>query len=218
MLKKIGLITITALMFAQTVFAQDDQWGVSMAVTPSWETGLGVKHLFGADRIDMRGSDFRIGFVRGWATDHDWGVSLVKTTIANNSSLDVDVTSCARGTCGTYFHTTPTTRMTGVEFHKFEPFKTWRDRIQIGGLGAVGVGWMRGQVYKLTTSDGGDVESFDVRASEMYPLTHSVVPLVRVELAAAAVVAPGVKIRASGGFSMPGYHVFNVGVMYFIRH
>jgi hypothetical protein len=216
MLRKIGLVAIVLLTFAAQAVAQD-QWGATFSVTPNWETGLGVKHLFGADRIDMRGSDFRIGFARGWVADSDWGVSLVKTTIADNSSLDMDVTSCARGSCGTYFRTTPSTRLTGLEVHKFEPFKTWRDRVQIGGLGAVGVGWLRGQVYKLTTTDDGDVESFDP-ASELYSPTHSVVPLVRIELAAAAVVAPGVKIRASGGFSMPGYHVFNVGVVYFVGH
>jgi hypothetical protein len=213
-LKRIGLVAIGALMFAQPVLAQEDHWGATFAVTPSWETGVGVKHLFAADRIDMRGSDMRFGFVRGWDTDGDWGISFVRTTIANNSSLDVDVTPCSRGNCGTFLRTTQPTRMTGFEAHKFEPFKTWRNRVQIGGLGAVGAAWMRGKVYKLTTAEDGDVESWDANASDMFPPTHNLVPLVRVELAGAAIVAPGLKVRASGGFSMPGYHVFNLTFVY----
>jgi hypothetical protein len=104
--------------------------------------------------------------------------------------------------------------MTGFEVHQFEPFKTWRDRVQIGMLGAVGLGWLRGQIYKRTTSEVGDVESFDTNAGELYPPSKSVVPLLRLEIAAAALVVPGLKVRASGGFSMPGYHTFGVTFVY----
>src|ERR671931_398044 len=49
---------------------------------PSWRSGPGVNRLFGADRIDMQGSEFRVGFVRGIDLSGDWGLSFVKTTIA----------------------------------------------------------------------------------------------------------------------------------------
>lgn len=215
MLKRFVLVMIALLMFAGQAVAQD-QWGVSFALTPSWETGPGVSRLFAADRIDMEGSEVRFGFVRGVDTAGDWGMSFVKTTIANDSSIDFDVTPCSRGNCGTFMRTMEKTRLTGFEIHKFEPFKTWHDRVQIGMLGAVGLGWLQGHVYKRMTSDAGDVESFDANANELFPPTQSVVPLLRMEVAGTAVVVPGLKVRASGGFAMPGYHTFGLTFVYLI--
>jgi hypothetical protein len=215
MFRRIALVTLGILMLPGRVAAQD-QWGASFAMTPSWQTGPGISRLFAADRVDMHGSEVRWGFVRGADLAGDWGISFVKTTIASDSSLDVDVSSCGRGNCGTFFRTTEGTRMTGFEFHKFEPFKTWRDRVQVGMLGAVGLARMQGQIYKRTTTDDSDVESFDTNAGELFPPSTSVVPLLRMELAAAVIVVPGLKVRASGGFAMPGYHTFGFSFLYLI--
>ena len=215
MLRRFALALLIVATFPVQAVAQD-QWGVSFAVTPSWETGPGVNRLFAADRIDMQGSDVRFGFVRGVDVEGDWGMSFVKTTIADNSSLDFDVAKCERGSCGTFLRTTGPTKMTGFEVHQFEPFKTWRNRVQVGMLGAVGLGWLRGQVYKRTTSDAGDTESFEANAGELFPPSNSVVPLLRLEIAAAAIVVPGLKVRAGGGFSMPGYHTFGMTFVYLI--
>jgi hypothetical protein len=215
MLRRTALVMIAVLACASHAAAQD-LWGVSFAVTPSWETGPGVNRLFSADRVDMEGSEVRFGFVRGQDLSGDWGMSFVRTTIANNSSLDVDVSSCGRGSCGTFLRTIEPTRMTGFEVHFFEPLKTWRNRVQIGTLGAVGLARLRGQIYKRTTSENGDVESFDAKAGELFPPSTSVVPLLRMEIAAAAIVVPGLKVRASGGFSMPGYHTFGLTFVYLI--
>ena len=215
MSKQIVLVMMTVLSVASHAAAQD-QWGVNVAVTPSWQTGPGVNALFGADRIDLHGSQFRIGFVRGVDIAGDWGISLVNTSIAGNSSLDVDVAPCSRGTCGTFLRTIDRTRMTGFEFHQFQPFKTWKDRVQLGMIGAVGLGWMRGQVYKRTITEASDVESFTTDAGELYPPSKSVVPLVRVEVAVAGIIVPGFKVQASGGFGMPGYHTFNIAFVYLI--
>ena len=43
-----------------------------------------------------------------------------------------------------------------------------------------------------------------------------VVPLGRVELTLAGIVAPGVKAKASGGFDFPGYAKFRVDIVYLI--
>ena len=215
MLTRIALATVAILMCAGQAAAQD-LWGVSFSLTPSWETGPGVNRLFAADRIDMEGSELRFGFVRGFDVSGDWGVSFVRTTIADESSLDVDVTPCNRGDCGTFLRTMESTRLTGFEIHQFQPFKTWRDRIQLGMVGAVGLGWMRGQVYKRTTSEERVVEAFDAKAGELFPPSKSVVPLLRMEIAAAAIVVPGLKVRASGGFAMPGYHTFGLTFVYLI--
>ena len=71
------------------------------------------------DAIDLRGSDLRIGFVRGIDIDGDWGFSFVNTTIDANSTVDVGVSPCSRGTCGTFLSTVDKTHMTGFEFHQF---------------------------------------------------------------------------------------------------
>ena len=216
MLKKIALVIIGVLMFAGRVNAQD-QWGMSFALTPSWETGPGINKLFGADRVDMKGSEMRWGFVRGIDVGGDWGLSFVKTKFSSNSSLDKDVTSCSRGSCGTFVRTiNDTTNMTGFEVHKFEPFKTWRDRVQLGMLGAVGLAWMHGEVYKRTTTEETDIESFGAKAGELFPPSTSVVPMLRMEIAAAGIIVPGLKVRASGGFAMPGYHTFGLSLVYLI--
>lgn len=215
MLRRIGFVMIAVLTFTGQATAQD-MWGVSFALTPSWETGPGVNRLFSADRIDMQGSEVRFGFVRGVDLAGDWGISFVRKTIADNSSLDVDVSSCGAGSCGTFLRTIEPTRMTGFEVHYYEAFKTWRERVQIGTVGAVGLGWLRGQIYKRTTSENGDVESFVTKAGELFPPSTSVVPLLRMEIAAAAIIVPGVKVRASGGFAMPGYHTFGVTFVYLI--
>ena len=215
MLRRLAFVMILGLALAAPAAAQTS-WGLSLAVTPSWETGPGINHLFSADKIDMQGSEFRLGMVRGQDRGNDWGLAFVRTTIDNNSSLDVDVTPCGRGNCGTFLRTIEPTRLTGFEFHYYEGIKTWRDRYQIGTVGAVGLGWLRGNIYKRTTSDTGDSESYAVKAGELFPPTNSVMPLLRIEIAGTALVVPGLKVRASGGFSMPGYHTFGLTFMYLI--
>jgi hypothetical protein len=40
------------------------------------------------------------------------------------------------------------------------------------------------------------------------------VPLGRIEIAAAAILTPGLKVRVSGGFSFPATQVFSITVNY----
>jgi hypothetical protein len=209
-------IILALLGAAADARAQEDQWGISVGLTPSWQTGDPVKALFRADQIDMQGSEVRIGVVRGISLGGDWGFSFVNKTIEDDSTLDVDVSQCSRGSCGTFYRTMDQTRLTGLEFHQYQPFRTWRERVQLGMVGAVGVGWLRGRVSKRTITEEGDVESFDANVGELFPPSTSVVPLARLEIVVAGIVMPSLKVRAGGGFSMPGYHTFAVTVMYLI--
>ena len=215
MTKMTAVVLFATLSFASEVGAQE-QWGVNVSLTPSWQTGDPVRFLFKADRIDLKGSEVTLGFVRGRPLEGDWGLSFVNKAIAENSTLDVDVSSCSRGNCGTFYRTLPQTRMTGLEFHQFVPYKTWRERVQLGMVGAVGVAWLRGNVYKRMTSEESDVESFQADAGELFQPSNDVVPLLGMEVAVAGIVAEGFKVRASGGFSMPGYHKFSVTFLYLI--
>jgi hypothetical protein len=160
----------------------------------------------------------RVGFVRGWLLGGDWGLSYVDKPVDEDSSLNDNVANCSRGTCGVFYRTLPDVRLTGIEFHQFHPFKTWKERVQIGTVGAIGIGWLRGKVYRRTTTDESDAESFDAPAGELFPPrdTMNVVPLLKLEIAGAAIIAPGFKVRASGGFSMPGYETFSLTFVYLI--
>jgi hypothetical protein len=209
------LLTATILLAAAARLTAQEQWGVNLGVTPTWQTGPGVNALFGADQVDVHGSEFRIGFVRGLDIEGDWGLSLVRTNIAAGSTVDADVAPCSRGTCGTYLRANDPIHMTGLEFHQFYPFKTWRERVQLGMVGAVGLGWLKGNVSKRVITDQSDTEA-TVDAGEFYPPSKSVVPLVHVELAVAGVIVPGFKIRASGGWGMPGYHTFGINFIYMV--
>jgi hypothetical protein len=42
-----------------------------------------------------------------------------------------------------------------------------------------------------------------------------VVPLAKLELTVAGLVAPGLKVRASGGFNFPGYQAGSISLVYF---
>jgi hypothetical protein len=209
------LLTATILLAAAARLTAQEQWGVNLGVTPSWQTGPGINALFGADAVDAHGSEIRIGFVRGLDIEGDWGLSFVRTNIAAGSTVNTDVASCSRGTCGTYLRAPDSINMTGLEFHQYYPFKTWRERVQVGMVGGVGLGWLHGNVTKRVITDQSDVET-TVPAGEFYPPSKSVVPLVHIELAVAGVIVPGFKIRASGGWGMPGYHTFGINFIYLV--
>ena len=214
MLRVLTLVLLVAVS-ARPALAQD-QWGVSAGLTPSWQTANPSRFLFGADDIQMHGSEVRFGVVRGNVIGSDWGFSFVDKSIDENSTLQVDASNCLGEPCGTFYRTLSETRLTGVEFYQFQPFNTWRERVQLGMVGAVGVGWLRGTINKRTVSDQGLVESAGVPADELFPPSSTLVPLMKLELAVAGIVAPGLKVRVGGGFSMPGYHTFGITLYYFV--
>jgi hypothetical protein len=43
---------------------------------------------------------------------------------------------------------------------------------------------------------------------------QTITPLGRLELAAGLILAPGLKLRASGGVSFPGYHKLGITLVY----
>jgi hypothetical protein len=217
MFRLVAIVVLGVLSVASPAWAQtEERWGVTVGLTPSWETGAFVKSLFQADRIEMKGSEIRVGVVRGVSVGDDWGFSYVDKVIDQDSTLDIDVTDCNRGSCGTFYRTMDSTRLTGVEFHQYHAFKTWRERVQLGMTGAVGIGWMRGHVVKRTITEAGDEQSLDADVGELFPPSKSVVPLARLEIAVSAIVIPALKVRVGGGFSMPGYHTFGVTLMYLV--
>jgi hypothetical protein len=225
---------LAALVFsggAAAAQAQDSSWGVIGGFTPTWRVPDNtIKNLFDARAVDLSGSEFRIGLVRGKEFGGDWGVSLVSkrfkegSTVTRESDYDLQ-----NGTFPALFgFTTTDTSLLGVEAHKYANFGTIKDRVQIGLVFGGGFGQLRGNVSRAAVVYDGNGSGDDlgqeitrftdnVPATELFaPLGFEIeyVPLFRTELAVTGIVAPGLKVRASGGFNMPGMQMFSVNAIY----
>jgi hypothetical protein len=211
------------------VLAQDSSWGVIGGLTPTWRVpDNAIKNLFDARAVDLSGSEFRIGIVRGKEFGGDWGVSLVQKKFKEGSTVtrQADYDLGAQGTFPAILgFTTADTSLLGVELHKYANFATIKDRVQIGMIFGGGIGQLRGMVNRhaevvVNAGDVGHIENFNetVAATELFaPLGFEIeyVPLFRTELAVSGIVAPGLKVRASGGFNMPGTQIFSVSAVYY---
>jgi hypothetical protein len=208
--------------------AQDSSWGVIGGLTPSWRVpDNAIKNLFDARAVDLSGSELRIGIVRGQEFGGDWGVSLINKKFKEGSTVtrqsDYDVAD--RGTFPALLgFTTTDTSLLGVELHKYANLATIKDRVQLGMIFGGGIGQLRGTVNRhaeVFINEGqADILNFNesVVASELFaPLGFEVeyVPLFRAELAVSGIVAPGLKVRASGGFNMPGTQIFSISAIYY---
>jgi hypothetical protein len=225
-----SLVAAAVLVGGSTpALAQDSSWGVIGGLTPTWRVpDNAIKNLFDARAVDLSGSEFRIGIVRGKELGGDWGVSLVQkkfkegSTVTRQADYDIADLGTFPATLG---FTTTDTSLLGVELHKYANFATIKDRVQIGMIFGGGIGQLRGSVNRhaevvVNAGDVGRIENFNetVVASELFaPLGFEIeyVPLFRTELAVTGIVAPGLKVRASGGFNMPGTQVFSISAIYF---
>jgi hypothetical protein len=179
-------------------------WGVEASVAPSWEVKDSFKKLFDADAIDLSGSEFRIGFVRGQTLEGDWGVSYVRQSVKDG----------ARITTSTVDRTAANVAVNGVRVNKFAPFGTIKDRVQLGMAIGIGVGSATGTVTERNLRTG---ISTVVEAKHFFAPFGAdipVVPLGNLEFAVAVIGGPGFKVKASGGFNYPGTSVFTIGAVY----
>jgi hypothetical protein len=213
------LLTVAAPAYAQT---HRSYWGLSGTFTPKWEVPSQAGPAFEVEPVDMTGSEFRVGIVRGRDLSGEWGISFVRKTIKNGSRLGerqefCDNTSCVElGEIYTYNDVT----LDGVILHKFVPFGTISRRLQIGLTFGLGAGRFEGdadgEIYETEFSGSNQVNVTvrreTVPAEELFVLP--VVPLADLQLSAALILAPGLKVRASGGVSVPGYHVFSASASY----
>src|SRR3989304_4478159 len=84
-------------------------WGISGGFTPTWSVPDYQAVVFDAETMDLRGSELRIGFVRGNILADDWGVSFVWRSIADRDAAEVK-------TSGTVLSTRQNT-LRGIEIH-----------------------------------------------------------------------------------------------------
>lgn len=226
-------IFLPGICAAQTPAQTDrSRWGVSASFTPNWRVPEDVgKNLFEEAPIDISGSEFKIGVVRGRDFGGDWGVSFVRRTVKDGSTLGTSSENCfGIFGCGlqgrTYVYRD--VRLTGVEVHKFVPFVTIKQRAQIGMNFAGGVGRFEGTAdeYRynpfvtdsrgriLSATNRQPVVIAGIEAKSLFIVQP--VPLGKVEISVAGIVAPGFKVRVSGGFSFPSYPAVNVTGIYLI--
>lgn len=197
------LVGVVSLV-ARSASAEQSYWGVAGSIVPTWHATDTVKILFNADNTDIKGSDFRIGFVRGATERGDWGVSFVRRTVTSGGIVN-------RGEDGLYVIGDNVT-MTGVSIEKFGVITTIKKRVQIGILGGGGVASVKG----TARLDGATL----VEANHaLLPLEveSKLQPLARLEVGGAVIVAPGFKIRVTGGFDYPGFSRISVGGVYFFE-
>lgn len=197
------VVLVAALMFTPApALAQDKYWGVSADVSPRWKSVALFDAVYDLQEMDISGSDFRIGFVRGRTLGSEWGVSFVRRGVKDGGLIANETQA---------FTFRDDVGMTGVEVNKFAVFGTIRDRVQIGMIIGAGVASLRG----TARAAAGDI----VEAKEVFALAGNssiaIHPLGRLELAGAAIVTAGFKVRVSGGLDWPGTAKLTIGGVYF---
>ncbi len=219
------------LLLAVPTFAQEkSSWGLSVAFVPSWEVPSSFDVVFADEPVDVNGSEFRVGIVRGSDLGGDWGISFVQKSVSDTSTLGEPVAECFRVLgCGRQgsSYVLDEVSLVGVEVHKYVPFTTIRERVQIGMTFGGGIVRVNGQATELTydpfiTADNGIILGAsdrpptvrEVDASELFRRITEVLPLGRLEFTVAAILAPGLKVRASSGIDFPEAHVVNLSISY----
>ena len=186
----------------------------------------------GDEGLDVSGGDFRIGVVRGRRLGGEWGVSYVRRSFSEDSTQGAIETMCSPQsfnnvtlcfTSGTEYVYNDQIKLDGIEVNRLFVISTIKNVVQIGLDAAGGVGWMKGVAIERNVSSGGGfnnpppgstitlpttVTETEVPAAELMTIDPALIG--RVELAVGAILGPNVKVRASGGFNVPGTHVFSI--------
>ncbi len=222
------IFVVCVLTAPIAAFAQESHWGIVAAVTPEWKVPSQLEKLFDGT-VDLKGTDFSIGIARGRALSGDWGVSFIHKQIKDGSKVEKFEQQCGFSNgCIQKGDSITTSGVTvnGLEVHKFVPFGTIRERVQIGMNFAGGFGKFQGTLQKRSLSAepvgppftnppaGKQVETNSTEdARELIGI--STLPLLKIQAAVAVIVAPAFKIRVQGGIDVPGYEVFSlVGVVF----
>lgn len=198
------LLVLLATPLPTAAQSFNSRWGLQASFVPSWSVPEPAKDLFDAEVLTVEGSEIRVGVVRGRTLGGDWGISYVQKGLKDGSFADSP----------DFTRTTTGVTVRGIALDKFAPFGTIKERVQIGMIFGIGAGQASGTVQQLNKHNGLTEE---IEAKQFFsPMGQEipVVPLARLELAVAAIVMPGFKIRASGGVNYPGVAKFTLGAVY----
>jgi hypothetical protein len=235
-LNRVITAVIVGLLLPVPSEAQNEShWGVAGSFTPSWSTSDTFRNLrenlWGIDPeadVSLEGTEFTIGFVRGSTRGGEWGVSYVRKPFKDGARFHESDESdpCTPTQCSRHTSTVVTrdVRLQGVEFHWFRPFVTAANRVQVGVNIAGGVASVKGNadetiVFEDTITFPGFPTRRDVFTDTFsgsvkdFEFMYSVVPLLKLEVQGAVIVAPGLKIKVAGGLNMPALSM-RVGLTY----
>jgi len=209
-------------------------WGLAGSLTPHWQF-LDILEDSMDRIVDMTGSEMRVGIVRGKQLGGEWGVSYVKRSIADDSSFAQEKPKCLAGisqpeicAAGNTYRTRGAF-MNGVQLHRFFPVATIARRVQIGAVISGGVARIEGHADETqehlqivvnpatgaaTLAVASEERSVEAREMLSHTFVAEYMPVGGVEAAVAVLVAPGVKLRVSGGAAFPGYHTVSVTAQY----
>jgi hypothetical protein len=182
------------------------------------------KWVVDADQTSIRSQDFEIGFiVRGRQLGGDWGVSYFQRNFKSGSTAENLGESCSQNACFLFGRRDimQDVQLRGVFFYKFAPFVTIKRRAQIGVTFGGGISQARGPVerHEFDTEfrpPNSQVQTETVTvidAKEMFLDGHSV-PLWKVEITGAILVAPGLKVRVGGGLQFTNYPAMSISASY----
>jgi hypothetical protein len=230
------LLVVASLLACTPAFAQEpdpgrqSHWGISGSLVPRWEFPSALAEVWNLE-TNMKGSEFRIGVVRGSDLGGDWGISFVKKIVDDDSIVQLREEACVQLPGGSVrcargaYDVTRDASMRGVEGHLFIPFGTIKRRVQIGMTFAGGVAEIQGEsdrfiehlvvndtTVTLRTESVGPVPFRN--SLQDLPSDWRVVPIGRAEIAVGVLVVPGFKIRGSFGVNFPGYHRAGVHLHY----
>ena len=198
-----GLVILVGVSPEAGAQSRRVQWGVLLGATPNWTTPetarTSLENFWGATEMDFSGTALRIGLVRGSELGGDAGLSFVRRPFADGSSL-VAEDGNRYATYGVVLN--------GIEIHKFSPFGTIRERIQLGLDFGAGVGFFHGAV--AGSAPGGAAVEDPVLEDALAFRGNRFIPLARMEFAVAVLILPGLKVRARSGVSFPGVAPFAV--------
>jgi hypothetical protein len=230
----IVLTSVTLAVAVTAAVAQESHWGVIASITPTTSPPDQFNRLFQGTTVDIQGHEFRIGVARGRDLGGDWGISYYRKRVTEGSGVSDVEEECGRFVNGCFMWGDETVArddviLNAVEIHKFFSFATIKRRVQVGLQLGGGIGQFSGTVEERYHYP--DVLTFDPRAGatvgtqrtdvtvlparEQLSLFGGAMPVGRLELAVAGVVARGVKIRGSGGIGFPANSTFTLTGVYF---
>jgi len=223
------LASLCMLVVPTVALAQNEtHWGAAGSFTRQWKVPSQLEELFDGT-VDLKGTDFAIGIVRGRHRGGDWGLTFIHKQVKDGSRVEKFEEEC-EFTNGCFLdgssYVTRGVAVNGVELHNYIPFGTIKQRVQIGMNFAGGVGRFTGELEERQLSaelipggrfpgPGRSIETLTTQpASEL--IGTSILPLLKVQIALGFIVNPSFKIRAQGGIDLPGYELFSVtGVVFF---
>lgn len=200
-------------------------WGASVSFTPHWEAYDTFQELLYDDgQGTIEGSEFTVGVVRGSARGGEWGVSYVRKPITDGTTLTDGSESSTNGFTSSFTSSLVfrDVYLQGVEFHRFMPFGTIKNRVQIGLNIAGGIAFVEGTIEETSESfsqfprPNGTVQTEtrrDTYVVDADEIIYKYQPLFKLEGQVAVIVAPALKLKVGAGVNLPSVFAFRVGAV-----